>query len=593
MSTKTDIDLQKDKEEKFKAFFDSLQKSLENLPLPDVADEGIMEEKMLVCDDKVKLRTWYFFPRNIEGPFLTVAVRCCYENNMEMLKIKAGAFNKKGFAFVVQFCRGTCGSEGEWVPNVNERKDGLSFMNYLEQDERIKNIGYWGDSYLALTGWCMADAVPSKVKTMYLGVYGCFRHVSAYKDGLFRQDILTSWAMENAGASIDADYMESAAFRPQVDVDKKLWKVSLPWYRDWITHTDSDDPYWQQGFWGELSKIPSKVKIPVYVREGWYDHHLGSALCTWNALPENTRKKSVLEIGPWNHFYMPCIEHQNTKSLRNDSIESAMLWFYKILCKEDDIVGEIRLYRIGSDKWDIISESDNKDVSIKKFYLNAGSGGSGKSKTGNDNTKLSDTGGIKEGFWGTLTKMNTGDDKVSYVYDPDKPLISYGSESTLRMIEQNGSLVQPIPCYREDVVSFVSDPLSEDMHVNGEICVYLSVSSEALDTAFFAKVMEVFPDGEAVNVRGSITTLGYRNDTPHRIKYEKGTIVQIAIKMWAINWEFKKGSRIRLDISSSDFPEYSVHTNNEGIWSMQKEAKQALQTIYTGTLHKSYISFPT
>ena len=602
-----EIQKQKEMEEKFKAYFEAFQKSLEELPLPDIALPGDMEEIMLPADDGVKLRTWLFFPKDLEGPYPTVAVRCCYENNMEILKLKAGAFNKKGFAFAVQYCRGTCGSEGEWVPNVNERADGLSFMNFLENDERVKNVGYWGDSYLALTGWCMADAVPSKVKTMYLGVYGCFRHVSAYKDGLFRQDILTSWAMENAGAKIDADYMESAAFRPQAEVDRKLWKVDLPWYRDWITHTDADDPYWQEGFWGELMQIPSKVKIPVYVREGWYDHHLGSALCTWEALSEEVRGRSVLEIGPWNHFYMPCIAHQSTANLRNDSIESPMMWFYKILCKEENTKGEVRLYRIGADKWDVVPEFVKKGGSSKRLYLNLESpdkdynniGCDGELQAENENvdSALDDieqvnTSTAITGLTKSLTDQNIENGSISFVYNPDEPLISYGSESTLHMMEQNGSLLQKGPDYRKDVISFVSDELTEDIHVNGEICVHLSVSSDAADTAFLAKVMENFADGETVNVRGSITTLAYRNEAPHRIKYEEGAIEKITIKMWAIDWQFKKGSRIRLDISSSDFPQYSVHTNNEGIWALQESAKTAHQTIYTGPEHESFIELP-
>ena len=589
MSDNTELELQKQKEmeEKMKAYFEAFQKSLEELPLPNIAKEGAMEEVMLPAGDGVKLRTWLFLPKGLEGPYPTVAVRCCYENNMEMLKLKAKAFNKKGFAFAIQYCRGTCGSEGEWVPNVNERADGLSFMNFLENDERVKNIGYWGDSYLALTGWCMADAVPSKVKTMYLGVYGCFRHVSAYKDGHFRQDILTSWAMENAGVKIDADYMESAAFRPQAQVDEKLWKVDLPWYRDWITHTDADDPYWQQGFWGQLQEIPSKVRIPVYVREGWYDHHLGSALCTWNALSDDIKKKSVLEIGPWNHFYMPCIMHQETSNLRNDSVESPLMWFYKILCLEDESDGQMRLYRIGEDKWDEGQDllPKNIDSQISDFD----NSDSQSSKSSNSKSKKMF---LAAGMNDRLLNENNENGKVTYTYDPDKPVISYGSESTLHMMEQNGSLLQKGPDYREDVISFVSDVLTEDIHVMGEISVTLSVSSDAPDTAFFAKVMEMFADGETVNIRGSITSLGYRNNSPHRIKYEADTIEKITIKMWAIDWQFKKGSRIRLDITSSDFPQYSVHTNNEGVWALQESSKVAHQTIYTGFEHESYIELP-
>ena len=97
-------------------------------------------------------------------------------------------------------------------------------MQYLSDRPEVKNIGYWGNSYLASTGWCMADVVPEKVKSMYLGVYGTDRYTSVYQDGLFRQDIFTWWSMTNAGKKVDADYLESCRYRPQMEVDEALWR---------------------------------------------------------------------------------------------------------------------------------------------------------------------------------------------------------------------------------------------------------------------------------------------------------------------------------------------------------------------------------
>ena len=213
----------------FKTLFDQV-------PLPVTVTDVRREEVMLPCVDGVHLRTQYFLPEGI-CPAPTVVMRSCYPHQEPLLVMEAEEYAKRGFGFVLQWCRGTGGSEGEWEPNVHDRADGLCLMKALQQDERIGSIGYLGDSYLAFTGWVMADAVPEKVKTMILGVYGCDRHTSAYKDGLFRQDILTAWAMGNAGRKVDADYMESAAYRPQVEVDEALWGGRLSWYRDWITNT--------------------------------------------------------------------------------------------------------------------------------------------------------------------------------------------------------------------------------------------------------------------------------------------------------------------------------------------------------------------
>ena len=542
----------------YKIEFDHL---LDEIPLPVTDQPGNQEEYFIPSSDGVRLETWLYFPLHSEGPVSTIAVRSCYPNQEELLVKKAEAFNRRGFGFAIQWCRGTHRSEGDWVPNVHEREDGLAFMDFLQQDARVLNVGYWGDSYLAMTGWCMADAVPSKVKAMCLNVYGCFRHVSAYQDGLFRQDILTSWAMENAGKMVNADYLESAAFRPQVEVDEKMWGIRLDWYRDWITHTDADDPYWEEGFWGMMKEIPSKIRIPLYIREGWYDHHLGSALCSWNALAEKTKAMSILEIGPWNHYSNVCIEHQTTKSLRNNSISGPALWFDGILRKGMEPAEEIRLYEVGGDTFEKYQEYPVPVKESRVFYLRAGSDPI--------NHKLTSAEGAEQS-------------SVSYVYDPNDPVISHGAESTLHSIQENGSLLQAEVNARGDVISFVSDSLQESLHVNGQISVHLFVSSDSRDTAFTAKLMEVFEDGSAYNVRGTITTLAYRNGASHRGTYRPGEIVKITLKMWDINWLFQKGSRLRLDISSSDFPQYAVHTNHEGVWSLQKDTIIAHQTLYTG-----------
>ena len=155
-----------------------------------------------------------------------------------------------------------------------------------------------------------------------------------------------------------------------------------------------------------------------------------------------------------------------------------------------------------------------------------------------------------------------------------------------------GSIHQPQPGYRDDVVTFLSEPVQEDTEIEGKIRVRLFVKSDAEDTAFSAKLMEVFENRECVNIRGSITTLAYRNGNPHRGTYTPGEIVEICIEMWDVSWMIRKGSRLRLDISSSDFPQYSAHSNYAGIWSEQAETKKAEQTILMGGQYPSEVILP-
>ena len=528
------------------------------------------EMLMLSMEDGVKLQTVIHLPQALEASVPVILKRSCYPGQEEELEQQAEEFCSRGFGFVYQWCRGTGMSEGEWEPNVNERADGICTVNWLADQPYVKSIGYWGDSYLALTGWCMIDAVQDKVKTMVLGVYGVDRHTSAYKDGMFRQDVLTSWAMQNAGKQVAADMEASYRYRPQIEVDEKMWEIRLDWYRDWISHPDRTDDYWNRGFWGMLKHIPEKVRIPVFIKDGWYDHHLGSALVTYDLLSEEAKKHSVLQIGPWNHAYENVIPQECALYAARSNTADAIDWFEKVLMREQLPTGYIEEYVIGADKW--IKKKERKaDAQNTCMYLDL------EKETGR---KL------------LLTECADEEAEVVYTYDPENPVRSHGSEALLANMQENGSFEQPEADWREDVASFISEPLKEGFVTDGEMNACLYVSSDAGDTAFTAKVMEVFPDGTARNVRGGITTLAYRNDSDIRKSYEPGEVVEINISMWDIAWRFRAGSRIRVDISSSDFPQYSIHTNYPGVWALQERTRKAQQKIYIGKDYPSRIEFP-
>ncbi len=539
---------------------------------PVICETVKKETLFLPCEDGVELFTEIFTPdpKEIAPPYSTVVQRSCYPHMQEMLCITGEEMAKRGFAFVYQFCRGTGPSKGVWEPNVNDRADGLCLMRYLDGLDIIKNIGYRGASYLAFTGWVMADAVPKKVKSLYLTVYGTDRHTSAYQDGLFRQDILTAWAMDNAGFPISADYMESAKYRPQIEVDEALWGRKLPWYRDWISNTDRTSPYWNQGFWKMLREIPSKMKIPVFVGEGWYDHHLGSALKGFSSLSKESAAHAVLNVGPWNHSSKSVIEKQKALGLALHSEEnetkSVLDWFTLTLKEEKLPERKVRFYLIGADTFLEFPDYPVPFDEEKALYLG-------------ENETLLDAPGAKG--------------QQSYRYDPNDPVPSYGAESLFRTMSAVGSLRQPDVHYRSDVLSFRSLPFEEDTDIIGPIKASLYVSSDAPDTAFTFKIMEEFPDGEAYHIRSGITTLAYRNGSPERISYTPNTVEQITVQSWDVAWRIQKGSRIRVDISSSNFPEYAVHPNKEGVWSTIKETAVANQTIYFGPDTPSAILLPT
>ena len=263
------------------------------------------------------------------------------------------------------------------------------------------------------------------------------------------------------------------------------------------------------------------------------------------------------------------IPEENTARLTDDSVSAPLEWFYRILVKNEMPDGMIKEYVIGEDRWmeKRAAESDGEQfVPCEKQFFLCGQG--------------------------RLSESAEADADRTYCYDPEQPVRSHGAESLLADMKENGSFLQPGPDYREDVISFTSDVLGKKLLAEGSIRVRLFVSSDAEDTAFTAKVMEVFPDGRTVNVRGGITTLAFRDGTGRRQEYAPGEIAEANIRMWDIAWCFREGSRIRVDISSSDFPQYAVHTNFPGIWSEQERSKKANQTVYMGLRYPSAVILP-
>ncbi|MDR1825283.1 MAG: CocE/NonD family hydrolase [Bifidobacteriaceae bacterium] len=531
--------------------------------VPPTGRAGEVWVERLAMPDGARLHTAIQLPDS-PGPHPTIVMRTPYPHLRAMTEAYAEGLTERGFAVVWQACRGTGQSEGDWEPNVNERADGLALLAWLERQDFAQSIGYFGSSYLALTGWAMADAMPAKVKALYLSHYGTDRFTSAYCRGLFRHDVLTAWAMENAGFPVTADYLASCRYRPQVEVDQALWGGRLDWYRQWVSNPNRDDPYWTTGFWAELAAIPSRVTTPVCLVEGWFDHHLGSALQTWQALPEATRRRSRLRIGAWNHTFQPCVTGDDFAS--NETAD-ALAWFDALLKGGPGAAGQagrVEYYLVGAGRWQAAARFPLPTAGEAVFYLTAPDG-------------------VPAGAVGGLSgAVPTTTGQARFVYDPDDPVPTHGAESCLRSQTAQGSLAQAEPGRRSDVLSFVSAPLVEDLTVAGPIRIELNVSSTAEDTAFAVKLCEVTAGGLTRNLRTTVATLAYRDGQNRPVPYEPGQVVRVQLETWDIAWRLPRGSRLRLDVSSSDFPQYSAHTNTPGVWSLQTKAAPAHQTLHWG-----------
>ena len=197
------------------------------------------ETTKVTCRDGVELTVDIFRPAT-PGPYPTIVVRCPYPQQVELWKLHGEHLNRRGYAWCANgaahlHLRRHVGTERQ---RAQRRCDLLA---WCEHQDWIDVIGLWGTSYLSLTCWTVADITTPKVASICANHYGTDRFASAYQKGSFRCDVLTAWAMQNAGYPVDADYMKSALHLPQMSVDEDMWGGRLDWYRDWISHPKDAD----------------------------------------------------------------------------------------------------------------------------------------------------------------------------------------------------------------------------------------------------------------------------------------------------------------------------------------------------------------
>lgn len=537
--------------------------------------------------DGVALSATVYFPSET-GSWPVILARTPYSRppGSEIMKGIAAIFALHGYVYVNQDCRGTGASDGEWTPFVNERRDGLETIAWItDQPWCDQRIALFGASYLTILQWLVADSLPRQVKTLFLCFGGTERYHQMYMNGMFRHEIYTMWAVENSGLKTDRAagelYQEALKVVPHIEMDRQVFGDELPWYRDWVKQPQIDDPLWTEGLWKELVDVPPKVGVPVHMIAGWFDHHLDGMERAYRKLSENIRSKSRFVIGPWDHaFKTPEGRLEGTPGLIAPmAVDLALEWFGYHLKGHEYArrIGGVEAYVIGAGKWRW-HETWPPASSVTTLYLD---GHAGEVKSTN---RLSVIPPAKE----TL---------LSYTYDPSRPVQTQGGAALLAWINPefhgavNGSVLQQPPGYRDDVLSFVTEPFTRDILLSGRVRVRLWVSSDAEDTAFAVMLMEVI-DGQAFNVCDGVATLRFRNGDGKEVPYTPGAPVQTLIELWPVEWRIREHGRLRLDVSSSNFPMYNVHRNTAEPWCLQSRNVQAANSLHIGVQHPSCIDLP-
>lgn len=537
---------------------------------------------MVEMRDGVKLAAHVFTPKG-EGPFPVILMRTPYgkgdENNGSGKR-----FTSQGYAFVVQDCRGKFDSEGVWDPFRYDRHDGYDTVKWVtEQPWCNGKIGTSGGSYVGYTQWssapetsplltCMIPVVP--FSDAYLG--------TNYVHGAYQLALTMSWgtavSFKPGETPPPIDWAKAFKQLPLQTWDDAVGK-EIFYLRDWIKHPIYDD-YWKQR---GITEQYEDITVPLLNIGGWYD--IFAKITVENLAKVRkaskdpmARRNALCIMGPWGHGVNQTkigeLDFSENAKIDLGKIENA--WYSYWLKGEPTEASNwppYRLFVMGRNEWRSANEWPLPETQWTKVYLQ--SGGAANSLNGD----------------GVLSIEKPGDQKSDeYVYDPENPVPTIGGNNL------GGAPIGPYDQQelekRDDVLVYSTEPLDHDLEVTGPVKMALYASSSATDTDFTAKLVDVHPDGKAYNICDGVIRARYRNSMMDLELIEPGKIYEYEIDLWVTSNEFKQGHRVRVEVSSSNFPRFDRNPNTGHEFGADAELMKATQTIYHDAEHPSHIVLP-
>lgn len=533
--------------------------------------------------DGVALATTVCLPAG-PGPFPTVLVRTAY-NRVPMVR-QGVQFAERGLAFVAQDCRGRYDSGGEWYPFVHEAEDGADTLAWLGRQPWCNGrVGMYGDSYLAATQFYAALADPGYLCAINPRFMAgdCWKR-AYYCDGAFSLGLTWSWlAFETSARTSEADLM------PLFDVPGILRSLPIgamdeasgagvvAAYRDYVMHSCYDE-HWERL---NVRAQFGRVRVPVLLIGGWYDYYAGETFANFLALREQAATSELRDshrvlMGPWTHGIggSSVLGEMDFGPQAQAEDDATARWLECLLRggrPADFQQAPIRLFVMGANQWRDEYEWPPARARTLKLYLRAG---------------------------GRLSPDPPGDEPPDgYDYDPADPVPTLGGNHSIgpynpglyEMALPGPYDQRPVEA-RDDVLVFTSEVLDRDTEVTGPVVVSLHAASSAPDTDFVARLTDVYPNGRSINITEGVLRARFRENVwgvPRLL--EPGRAYEFTLDLQATSNLFRRGNRIRLDVTSSCFPLWDRNLNTGEDWGTDVGMQVAHQTILHDREHPSHV----
>lgn len=567
-------------------------------PPRPVSNEIILENLVPIrMRDGVTLYADVYRPAK-EGKYPVLVSRTPYSTERAPSAYANGVFfSRRGYAYVYQDVRGRHESDGKWEPFRNDIEDGYDTIEWAAQQPWSNGkVGMEGGSYLGHVQWRAAMSLPPHLVTIFPAVASTsLYHNWITLNGGWRLSFNFGWGpvrqesriMQNTGPHTMDGGPETISF------DRMLWHLPLmdmqklagrnaQFYRDWIQHPDYDD-YWKAI---NAEEVFEKIPIPVHTLGGWFDIFSQGSLNGYVGMSHRggnpiAREKSHMIMGPWGHGPSQKIGELDFGPEANISEPAAALrWFDYWLKGIDDGIGKeppVTIYVMGRNQWRHENEYPLARTEYKKLYFHSG----GNANADRGDGRLS---------WDPPGASETKPDH--YRYDPDHPVPSLGGNNCCGTPTAAGPRDQRPIENRGDILVYTSDFLDQDVEITGPVKVVLHAASDAPDTDFVAKLIDVMPDNKSYNMAEGIVRARYRESLSKPQLLEAGKIYEFTIDLIGTSNVFLKGHRIRVDITSSHFPQFDRNPNTGEPFGTSARVRVANQTIHHSAAHASYILLP-
>jgi len=534
---------------------------------------------MVPMRDGVKLATDIARPKG-EGKFPVILVRTPYRKRLGAAIFAVMA----GYAFACQDVRGRYNSQGVHRPFLDDPNDAFDTIAWLARQPWCDgNVGMMGGSYVGYTQLAAAISKPPALRCIMPGVPPSdFDNRVVFFGGALRQELVQGWLIGQAWSS-------QRVRRNEAPDEVQKWRPHRR-FMQWCWHLPLSDPgplsvggpsyvkYWldglenweKPGLWRDVSAVQraADIAVPTLITAGFFDIFAQENLELLLALRSRggsdlARKHSHIIIGPWPHGIGAPAGDARFPSARRALAGVQQKWFARWLKgqpNDADRWPPIRAYIMGQDRWLDCRTWPPAASKPKRLYLAKG--------------KL-------------LPEPPKGDQPPSeFTYDPTTPVPTIGGNN---LIIPKGMHDHRKNAQRPDVLAFYSEPLESDLAVVGTLRAHLFVSSSARDTDFTAMLLDVRPDGYQGNIQDGIVRCRYREGRGKPKLLKPGEIVEVEIDLWSTAYVFKKGHRVGLHVSSSNFPRFDRNLNVADHPAKWTRPQPADNKVYHDPEHPSYI----